>query len=139
KPPRALDRESPDGDAAIRGLHILLAEDHRDLHLAIRQFLEQAGATVESAYDGRQAVEIATSATFDVLLMDLRMPHTAGSEAPRILRRRGFALPITALPADPPTMYHEEALEAGCAACLAKPFKLAELGAAIRRSSRSRR
>ena len=123
------------GDAAIRGMHILLAEDHRDLHLAVRQFLERAGATVESAYDGRQAIEIAVSVTFDVLLMDLRMPHMDGFVATRTLRARGYALPIIALTADPTTMYHEEALEAGCDACLAKPFKLAELSAAIQRAS----
>jgi signal transduction histidine kinase len=139
KPARGSDRELVDADAGIRGMHILLAEDHRDLHLAVRQFLERAGATVESAYDGRRAVEIATSATFDVLLMDLRMPHMDGFEATRTLRGRGYALPIIALTADPTTIYHEEALEAGCDACLAKPFKLTELTAAIRRSSRSRR
>jgi signal transduction histidine kinase len=140
KPTRGHERDTADGsDGAIRGMHVLLAEDHRDLHLAVRQFLERAGATVESAYDGRQAIEIATSATFDVLLIDLRMPHTDGFEATRILRSRGYALPIIALTADPTTIYHEEALEAGCDACLAKPFKLSELSAAIKRSSRSRR
>jgi signal transduction histidine kinase len=143
KPARGLERDAgvaaDPGDAGIRGMHILLAEDHRDLHLAVRQFLERAGATVESAYDGRQAVEIASAATFDVLLIDLRMPHTDGFEATRILRSRGYAQPIIALTADPTTMYHEEALEAGCDACLAKPFKLAELSTAIRRSSRGRR
>src|SRR5262245_63494455 len=72
----ATDREAPSGDEAVRGLHILLAEDHRDLHMAMRQFLERAGATVESAYDGTQAVAIASSSTFDVVLMDLRMPQT---------------------------------------------------------------
>ena len=41
---------------SIEGLHILLAEDHRDLHFALRTLLERAGATVESAYDGREAV-----------------------------------------------------------------------------------
>jgi two-component system, sensor histidine kinase len=138
KPGRALEREVGEADSTIRGMHILLAEDHRDLHLAVRQFLERAGATVESAYDGRQAVELVASAAFDVLLMDLRMPHTDGFEATRILRGRGCTLPIIALTADPTTMYHEEALEAGCDACLAKPFKLAELSAAIRRSSRGR-
>jgi signal transduction histidine kinase len=137
---RAHDREAavPD-DSGIKGLHILLAEDHRDLHLALRQFLEQAGAIVESAYDGRQAVAIATSATFDVVLMDLRMPHIDGFQATRILRSQGCTLPIIALTADPTTMYHEEALEAGCDSCLSKPFKLADLSAAIKRSSRGRR
>ena len=78
-PARGRDREAADHDAAgIAGLHILLAEDHRDLHLAVRQFLERAGATVESAYDGRQAVAIAASATFDVVLTDLRMPRMDG-------------------------------------------------------------
>src|SRR5215471_14335853 len=139
KPGRALDREIEETDAAIKGMHILLAEDHRDLHHAVRQFLERAGAIVESAYDGRQAVEIAATSAFDVLLMDLRMPHTDGFEATRMLRGRGYTFPIIALTADPTTIYHEEALEAGCDACLAKPFKLAELSSAIRRSSRGRR
>jgi signal transduction histidine kinase len=137
KPARGMPSDAP--DAAIRGMHILLAEDHRDLHLAVRQFLERAGATVESAYDGRQAIEIATAVTFDVLLMDLRMPHMDGFAATRVLRAQGYARPIIALTADPTTIYHEEALEAGCDACLAKPFKLADLSAAIRRSSRSGR
>jgi signal transduction histidine kinase len=140
RPARAPDRDAagPD-DSGIRGLHILLAEDHRDLHLALRQFLERAGATVESAYDGREAIAIATSATFDVVLMDLRMPNMDGFEATRIMRSRGCVLPIIALTADPTAMYHEEALEAGCDSCLAKPFKLADLSVAIRRSSRGRR
>ena len=139
EPARASDHEAGGPDAgAIAGLHILLAEDHRDLHLAVRQFLERAGATVESAYDGRQAIAIAASATFDVVLMDLRMPKMDGFQATRTLRSQGCVLPIIALTADPTTMYHEEALEAGCDACLAKPFKLADLTAAIRRSSRAR-
>jgi signal transduction histidine kinase len=139
-PARISDREAVSlNEGAIAGLRILLAEDHRDLHLAVRQFLERAGATVESAYDGRQAVAMAGSATFDVVLMDLRMPDMDGFQATRILRSQGCAVPIIALTADPTTMYHEEALEAGCDACLAKPFKLADLSAAIRRSSRRRR
>jgi CheY-like chemotaxis protein len=139
-PARVPDRAAvgPD-DSSIRGLHILLAEDHRDLHLALRQFLERAGATVESAYDGREAIAIVASATFDVVLMDLRMPNMDGFQATRILRSQGCALPIIALTADPTAMYHEEALEAGCDSCLSKPFKLADLSAAIRRSSRGRR
>jgi DNA-binding response OmpR family regulator len=55
------------------------------------------------------------------------------------MRSEGCTLPIIALTADPTTIYHEEALEAGCDSCLAKPFKLADLSVAIRRSSRGRR
>ena len=56
-------------DAQISGVRVLLAEDHRELHRAMRQFLEDAGASVESAYDGREAVTKALSSTFDVVLM----------------------------------------------------------------------
>jgi signal transduction histidine kinase len=134
-----LEREAvgPD-DEAVRGLRILLAEDHRDLHMALRQFLERAGARVESAYDGHQVIKIMGSVAFDVVLLDLRMPQMDGFQATRLLRSQGYRVPIIALTADPTTIYHEEALEAGCDACLSKPFKLADLGAAIRRSSRGR-
>jgi CheY-like chemotaxis protein len=121
---------------SIEGLHILLAEDHRELHLALRKLLERSGATVESAYEGREAVARALSGTFDVVLMDLRMPHMNGLEAARALRSQGCLLPIVALTADPATLHREEALDAGCDACLSKPFKLEDLMASIRLSSR---
>jgi CheY-like chemotaxis protein len=123
-------------DLCIEGLRILLAEDHRDLHIALRKFLEQAGATVQSAYDGREAVAIATLAPFDVVLMDLKMPHLDGFEATRALRKQGCAVPIIALTADLATVFREAAMDAGCDACLSKPFTLEALSGSIRRSRR---
>jgi signal transduction histidine kinase len=116
----------------FEGLHMLLAEDHRDLHFALRALLERTGATVESAFDGREAVDKAVSGTFDVVLMDLRMPHVDGFQATRELRSQGCSVPIVALTADPATVHRTEALDAGCNACLSKPFKLEDLLASIR-------
>jgi signal transduction histidine kinase len=131
------DPEARDGSArTITGLRILLAEDHRDLHAALREALERDGATVESAYDGREAVTKTTSGTFDVVLMDLRMPNMDGIQATRALRKDGFALPIIALTADPATLRRAEALDAGCDACLSKPFTLDDLIASIQLSTR---
>jgi CheY-like chemotaxis protein len=127
-----------DGDGDLDGLRILLAEDHRDLHLALRKFLEQAGATVESAYDGREAVAIAALAPFDLVLMDLKMPHLDGFEATRALRSQGCAVPIIALTADLASVFRDAALDAGCDACLSKPFTLDALNGSIRRSPRHR-
>jgi signal transduction histidine kinase/CheY-like chemotaxis protein len=120
----------------FEGLHILLAEDHPDLHLALRTLLERAGAIVESAFDGRDALTKAVSTRFDVILMDLRMPHMDGLQATRALRDQGCAIPIVALTADPATVRRTEALDAGCDACLSKPFRLEDLMASIRSSSR---
>jgi len=122
---------------SVEGLHILLAEDHRDLHMVLRQLLERSGAIVKSAYDGHEAVACAMSDTFDVVLMDLRMPHLDGLQATRSLRSQGCNIPILALTADPATLRRAEALEAGCDACLSKPFTLEDLTTSIRQSSRS--
>jgi signal transduction histidine kinase/CheY-like chemotaxis protein len=121
---------------SIEGWRILLAEDHRDLNLALRTMLEREGATVESVYDGREAVARAMAATFDVVLMDLLMPHVDGLEATRRLRSQGSVVQIIALTADPATLHRAEALEAGCDDCLSKPFTPEDLAAAIQRSSR---
>jgi len=123
--------------ASIAGVRVLLAEDHRDMHFTLRASLEGAGATVESARDGREAVDRAMSAAFDVVLMDLRMPNMDGLQATRQLRRNGNAVPIIALTADPATLRRAEALDAGCDACLSKPFKVADLIASIRLSTRA--
>jgi CheY-like chemotaxis protein/anti-sigma regulatory factor (Ser/Thr protein kinase) len=124
--------------ATIKGLRILLAEDHPDLHISLRKLLERAGATVESAYDGAEAVARAAANTFDVVLMDLRMPQMDGFQATRALRSQGYSVPIVALTADPATVHRSEALDAGCDGCLSKPFKLDDLIASIRGSSRRR-
>jgi len=128
--------KKPEEAATINGLRILLAEDHPDLHISLRKLLERAGATVESAYDGREAVARAAANTFDVVLMDLRMPQMDGFQATRALRSQGYTVPIVALTADPATVHRSEALDAGCDGCLSKPFKLDDLIASIRGSSR---
>ena len=120
----------------IEGWRILLAEDHLDLNFALSTMLAREGATVESVYDGREAVAKAMSATFDVILMDLRMPHMDGLQATRTLRNRGSLVPIIGLTADPEATQRAEALEAGCVACLSKPFKLEDLTATIQQFSR---
>ncbi len=122
---------------SIAGIRILLAEDHRDMHFTLRASLEGAGATVESARDGKEAVDRAMAMRFDVVLMDLRMPNMDGLQATRMLRRHGNAVPVIALTADPATLKRAEALEAGCDACLSKPFKVDDLIASIRLSTRS--
>jgi CheY-like chemotaxis protein len=128
-PPR---RPSAPVARVLGGVRILLAEDHTDMQLAVRRLLEQAGASVAVANDGREAVAKASAAGFDVVLMDLRMPRMDGLQAARALRSKGSDVPIVALTADPATVQREEALLAGCNACVSKPFTLDELVTSIR-------
>jgi signal transduction histidine kinase len=135
-PPAPVKEPVADPVPSIAGLRLLLAEDHRDLHLALRALLEQAGATVESVHDGREALARVSVSEFDAVLMDLRMPNMDGIQATRALRSQGYAVPIIALTADPATFRRVEALNAGCDACLSKPFTPDDLISAIRLSTR---
>jgi signal transduction histidine kinase len=118
---------------AITGLRVLVAEDHPDMQVAVRMLLEQEGASVAVVRDGREAVTRALADSFDVVLMDLRMPHMDGLEATRVLRAEGYAAPIVALTADPAMLNRVEAIERGCNECLSKPFLSRDLVATIRR------
>ena len=115
----------------LKGLRVLLAEDHPDLRLAVTRLLEQSGVTVEAATDGIEAVAKARAATFDVVLMDLVMPGMSGIAAVRTIRSEGNQIPILAVTADADTTRRSEAIDAGCNECLSKPFTLAELVDAI--------
>ena len=122
----------------LDAVRVLVAEDHPDIQRALLRLLESAGATVDLARDGVEAVARAKAGTYDVLLMDIRMPYVNGLEAARALRDDGYPIPIVALTADASVKTRSEAREAGCAACLCKPFTLAELVTTIQSARGSR-
>lgn len=83
-------------DVPLKGKRILLVEDN-DLNLEIAQFLlEDAGAEVITARNGKQAVDTymaKPSGTYDAILMDIMMPVMNGNEAARKIRWSGWQMP----------------------------------------------
>jgi two-component system sensor histidine kinase/response regulator len=65
-------------------------EDGADNQRLLRMQLGDAGATVTSALNGQIAVDLATTQTFDLILMDMQMPVMDGYAATMELRRRGL-------------------------------------------------
>ena len=113
--------------ANLNGLRLLLAEDSPDNQDLIRILLEGAGAQVTLAEDGQVAVEKAQTGSFDVVLMDMNMPHLDGYQATRRLRQEGYQQPIIALTASAMMNDVDRCLQAGCDAHLAKPIDRARL------------
>lgn len=105
----------------LGGLKVLVADDAPDNRLLISRMLRFAGAQVETAEDGSEAIEKALKGRFDMILMDLQMPGTDGYEATEKLRRLGFDKPIIALTAHAMKDELERCLEAGCDEHLSKP------------------
>jgi signal transduction histidine kinase/ligand-binding sensor domain-containing protein/CheY-like chemotaxis protein len=111
-------------------LRVLLAEDNPANRMVARLTLQQAGFDVHEVENGRDAFAAAASTTFDLILMDCRMPVMDGFEATRQIRHlRGDAsrVPIIALTASAFKEDRERAERAGMNDFLAKPFQEREL------------
>jgi CheY-like chemotaxis protein len=112
---------------------VLLVEDFEDAREMYRDYLEFSGFQVETARDGREAIEKARALRPHLILMDLSLPGVDGWEATRILKDdpRTSDLVIVALSAHALAAAGERARAAGCDGFIAKPCLPTELVAEI--------
>ncbi len=102
---------------------VLLVDDSHDNQILMGRFLKSAGAQVETASNGLEAVAQALVGEHDVVLMDIQMPHLDGYEATRRLRSQGYKKPIIALTAHALKEEREKSFNAGCSGHLTKPIQ----------------
>lgn len=102
---------------------ILVVEDFDDAREMYRDYLEFSGFRVETARDGREAIDKAQTLNPDLILMDLSLPGLDGWEATRLLKSDPAThnLLIVALSAHALAAEGERARVAGCDGFIAKP------------------
>ncbi len=125
--PNPLKNASTSATQELNGVRILLAEDGEDNQRLFCHVLRKAGALVELACNGQEAVERADRAKKDgcpphVLLMDMQMPIVDGYEATARLRAAGYKWPIIALTAHATPADRQRCLDAGCDDFATKPI-----------------
>ena len=105
------------------GLSILLAEDSPVIQRMLTAMLAREGHTVEAVGNGRDAVGAIQFGTYDLILMDLRMPEMDGFEATREIRRLAIEQPpIVALTGDDDAATQQACADAGMNGHLMKPI-----------------
>jgi two-component system sensor histidine kinase/response regulator len=112
-------------------LRILLAEDNHVNQRVSAKMLEKRGHSVTVVADGKEAVDLALRQTFDLILMDIQMPHMDGYEATAAIRQSeretGGHVPIIALTAHAMKSDQERCGAVGMDDFISKPIHRADL------------
>ena len=116
---------------------ILVADDNAVNRRLITRMMERLSATVDTAENGREAVDralgaLGTDAAYHLVLMDLEMPELDGWAATEELRRAGFTAPIVALTGNAFDSARQRSVEVGFDAFATKPIRRDSLAELVR-------
>jgi two-component system response regulator QseB len=111
---------------------LLLVEDDADLRAMLTELLTDSGYAVQAAADGQRGLHLGLTQTFDVLLLDRRLPVVEGLDLLAGLRARGVTTPVLMLSAIAQPADRVAGLDAGAEDYLGKPFDVDELLARLR-------
>jgi DNA-binding response OmpR family regulator len=111
---------------------ILVIEDEPGIAFGLESDLQTEGYEVAVVGDGAEAVRRARAETFDLILLDIMLPHKDGFEVCRELRRGGMKTPIILLTAKTHEAEKIMGLDVGADDYVTKPFSPRELRARIR-------
>jgi two-component system response regulator QseB len=119
-------------------MRILLAEDDELLGSGLSDALGRAHYAFEWVKDGRAALAAALDSAFDLVILDLGLPHLDGIDVLKQMRSRGIATPVLILSARDSTRDRVLGLNTGADDYLIKPFDLEELLARVHAIERRR-
>ncbi len=117
-------------------MRVLIVEDEQRLVRLMRRVLENEHYVVDTAFDGEEGIEKAGSGTYDLIILDVMLPHCDGVAVCRWLRAHKIATPILMLTARDQLEDKVAGLDAGADDYLTKPFDFEELLARLRALSR---
>lgn len=106
---------------------LLYADDEESLRSLVKSHLTLEGFEVETVSSGNEAVAILQNQSFDLILLDLRMPEGDGFEVLRYLRQRGSHPPVIVLTGVDDISIASECVKLGAADYLTKPYNFHEL------------
>jgi CheY-like chemotaxis protein len=116
----------------LEGVAILVVEDEADARTFLARLLQDCGARVTAAADGAEAVQSASTGSYDLILTDLRMPEMDGMELMRSLRRLAVRAHVILITAYGDIKTFTDAMDLGADAFVHKPFRVDQILEVIR-------
>ena len=113
-------------------MRILVVEDEKNMNRLISEAMEDEKYSVDSCFDGAEALEFALAADYDVIILDVNLPKLDGFTVVERLRDRGCTSPVLFLTARDSVMDKVTGLNAGGDYYLTKPFSFDELRAVVK-------
>ena len=117
-------------------MRVLLAEDEKEMSNALVAILKHNNYSVDSVYNGADALDYGLSENYDIIILDIMMPKMSGIEVLEKLRENGIHTPILMLTAKTQIEDRILGLDKGADDYLSKPFAMGELLARVRAMSR---
>lgn len=117
-------------------MRILVVEDERDLNEIIGKQLAADGYSVDSCFDGKEAIDILDYTEYDGVVLDIMLPKVDGFAVLKSLRDKGKNTPVLFLTARDSIEDRVLGLDSGADDYLVKPFALKELSARVRAMTR---
>ncbi len=117
-------------------MRILLAEDEKDLNRIITRKLTSDGYSVDSCFNGKEAIDYLQAAEYDAVILDIMMPQIDGFGVLSYLRNNGKSVPVLFLTAKDSVADRVKGLDSGADDYLVKPFSFEELAARLRAMTR---
>ncbi|HEX8425567.1 response regulator transcription factor [Hymenobacter sp.] len=119
-------------------MRILLVEDEPKVSAFIRRGLEEEGFTVDTAFDGDMGGRLALSNSYELIILDVILPHRNGYEVLKVVRTHDQQVPVLMLTALGTTQDKLQGFDGGADDYLVKPFDFSELLARVRALTRRR-
>lgn len=113
-------------------MRLLIAEDEKNLNKILTQQLTAGGYTVDSCFDGQEALDYIAVTSYDAIILDIMMPKVDGFMVLRKIREKKIDTPVLFLTARDSIADRVEGLDLGADDYLTKPFAFEELQARIR-------
>ena len=117
-------------------MHVLIAEDEKIMASSLKRSLERENHSVQVAFNGRDAVEMAQSLEYDAIVLNVMLPGIDGFEVMRRLRKVGNATPILVLSSRNRVSDIVKGLDTGAHDYMTRPFYFEEFLARLRAVSR---